>query len=35
MVVAGKIKNVAFYARMNYARRDYKQNLPVAEKLLD
>lgn len=35
MVVAGRIKSVAFYARMNYTRRDYKQYLPVAEELLD
>ena len=35
MVVSGRINKVAFYARMNYTRRDYKQYLPVAEALLN
>lgn len=35
MVIEGRISRVAFYARMNYTRRDYKQYLPVAEELLN
>lgn len=34
-MIAGRISRVAFYARMNYTRRDYKQYLPVAEELLN
>lgn len=35
MAVSGKHNRVAFYARMNYTRRDYKQYLPIAEDLLN
>lgn len=35
MVVAGRIKKVAFYCRMNHSNRDYTQFLPEVERALD